>query len=39
LTVPVSGGEPAVAHLHETFADLTARGIAVEVTRDERWKA
>jgi acyl carrier protein len=39
LTVPAGGGGPAVAHLHETFADLTARDIVVVVTQDERWKA
>jgi acyl carrier protein len=39
LTVPAGGCGPAVAHLHETFADLTARDIAVVVTQDEWWKA
>jgi hypothetical protein len=37
FTVPASGREPVVAHLHDAFADLAASGIEVDVYRDPRW--
>jgi acyl carrier protein len=37
MTVPASGREPVLAHLHDEFADLAASGIEVAVDRDERW--
>src|SRR5262249_15407989 len=39
LTVPASGREPVVAHLHDAFADLAASGIEIDVDRDGRWNA
>jgi len=37
LTVPASGRETVLAHLHAAFANLAASGIEVDVDRDERW--